>query len=90
MTTKTGTESDRISDRDAIESALRPPRPTFEDAFRYENRTRLEIAAQGLTPTGIATALMTAGLDPARGLEGVPKSREQHVLLLLTVAVRGG
>lgn len=88
MTTHAETHAGRISRREESEAALRPPRPTFADAYRHANRSPLEIAAEGLTPTVIASVLASAGLDPAAGLRGVPKSREGYVCGLLTVSYR--
>jgi hypothetical protein len=39
-----------------------------------EELKSLERAADGLSPSGVASALIGAGVDPDRGLAGVPRS----------------
>lgn len=60
----------------------------FTETVRSDEMRELEKAADGLSSSAIATALLAAGVDPAHGLAGVPRSKVSVVQGCLVAAFR--
>jgi hypothetical protein len=74
--------------RDELEQTMIRRRPTWAEEMAMQNRTPLQVAADGLTPEQVAYALSMVGCDPTGGLEGVPASRETMALAALRIMLR--
>ncbi len=72
----------------AAEKTGAASQPTSDVVADLEDLKQLEAAAAGLSSAGVAAALVVAGVDPDRGLEGVPKSKLFDVCRALEVSFR--